>query len=95
MSNVGNNIHRESKNCSLVAKIVTILGVIWGIAFIVAFGQVETRNEYLEIINVWSTKMIVIGCLIILNGFGLGYLILKISCILRNQEILLNERLKS
>nr|WP_047937155.1 hypothetical protein [Acinetobacter baumannii] len=58
----------------------------------VAFGQVETRNEYLEIINVWSTKMIVIGCLIILNGLGLGYLILKISCILRNQEILLNEK---
>ncbi|EOX4078771.1 hypothetical protein ACPIE0_003622, partial [Acinetobacter baumannii] len=47
---------------------------------------------YLEIINVWSTKMIVIGCLIILNGFGLGYLILKISCILRNQEFLLNEK---
>ncbi|HEM8710150.1 hypothetical protein SJZ98_07665 [Acinetobacter baumannii] len=91
MSNVG-NIHRESKNCSLVAKIVMTLGVIWGIAFIVAFGQVETRNEYLEIINVWSIKMIVIGCLIILNGLGLGYLILKISCILRNQEILLNEK---
>nr|WP_322842928.1 hypothetical protein [Acinetobacter baumannii] len=67
-------------------------GIIGRIAFIVVFGQVETRNEYLEIINVWSTKMIVIGCLIILNGFGLGYLTLKISCILRNQEILLNEK---
>lgn len=47
MSNVG-NIHRESKNCSLVAKIVMILGVIWGIAFIVAFGQVEPEMNILR-----------------------------------------------
>ncbi|ARD29546.1 hypothetical protein OTEC02_12605 [Acinetobacter lactucae] len=90
MSNIGSN-HTESKSCSLVAKIVMILGLIWGISFIVAFGQVEIRNDYLEIVKVWSVKMVVIGCLIILNGLGLGYLLLKISHILRNQEVILDK----
>lgn len=80
------NKMQESKNCSIIAKIVMLLGTILGICFIFAFGQVQVENEYLESVYVWSGKMIFMGILIILNGFIFGYLLLKLSSILREFE---------
>ncbi len=69
--------HNESKSTKVVAWCVILFGVVLGIAFILSYGQVETRNDNLDIIQVWSTEMITIGLFIIFNGLLFGYLLLK------------------
>ncbi|MCG9491227.1 hypothetical protein MCL36_01545 [Acinetobacter pittii] len=78
--------HNESKSTKVVAWCVILFGIVWGIAFILSYGQVETRNDNLDIIQVWSTEMITIGLFIIFNGLLFGYLLLKISSILSHLE---------
>ncbi|KQE91215.1 hypothetical protein [Acinetobacter lactucae] len=78
--------HNESKSTKVVAWCVILFGVVLGIAFILSYGQVETRNDNLDIIQVWSTEMITIGLFIIFNGLLFGYLLLKISSILSHLE---------
>lgn len=78
--------HNESKSTKVVAWCVILFGIVLGIAFIVSYGQVETRNDNLDIIQVWSTEMITIGLFIIFNGLLFGYLLLKISSILSHLE---------
>ncbi|RPE31680.1 hypothetical protein EC846_1147 [Acinetobacter sp. BIGb0102] len=77
---------RESTTNTFVAWVVMILGCIAGIAFIVLFGQIETRNDNLDIVQVWSGKIIAVGIGIIMNGLLFGYLLLKVSSILQYYE---------
>ncbi|MCU4390800.1 hypothetical protein KTH73_08700 [Acinetobacter courvalinii] len=77
---------RESTTNTFIAWIVMILGCIAGIAFIVFFGQIEVRNENLDIVQVWSGKIIAVGLGIIMNGLLFGYLLLKVSSILQYYE---------
>ncbi|MCZ1177946.1 hypothetical protein [Acinetobacter pittii] len=78
--------HTESKATKVVAWCLIIFGIILGIAFILSYGQVETRNDNLDIIRVWSTQMVTVGLFIIFNGLLFGYLLLKISSILNHLE---------
>ncbi|MBJ8431510.1 hypothetical protein [Acinetobacter pittii] len=78
--------HTESKATKVVAWCLIIFGIVLGIAFILSYGQVETRNDNLDIIRVWSTKMVTVGLFIIFNGLLFGYLLLKISSILNHLE---------
>ncbi|ETR94368.1 hypothetical protein [Acinetobacter lactucae] len=78
--------HNESKSTKVVAWCVILFGIVLGVAFILSYGQVETRNDNLDIIQVWSTEMITIGLFIIFNGLLFGYLLLKISSILSHLE---------
>ncbi|ADY82147.1 hypothetical protein BDGL_001561 [Acinetobacter pittii PHEA-2] len=78
--------HTESKATKVVAWCLIIFGIVLGIAFILSYGQVETRNDNLDIIRVWSTQMITVGLFIIFNGLLFGYLLLKISSILNHLE---------
>jgi len=77
---------RESTTNTFVAWLVMILGCIAGIAFIVLFGQIEVRNDNLDIVQVWSGKIIAVGIGIIMNGLLFGYLLLKVSSILKYYE---------
>ena len=77
---------RESTTNTFIAWVVMILGCIAGIAFIVLFGQIETRNDNLDIVQVWSGKIIAVGIGIIMNGLLFGYLLLKLSSILQYYE---------
>ncbi len=77
---------RESTTNTFIAWVVMILGCIAGIAFIVLFGQIETRDDNLDIIQVWSGKIIAVGIGIIMNGLLFGYLLLKVSSILQYYE---------
>jgi len=77
---------KESKSTSMVAWIVILFGIILGIAFILSYGQVETRNDNLDIIQVWSKEIVTVGLFIIFNGLLFGYLLLKISSILNHLE---------
>ncbi|MDX8160963.1 hypothetical protein SLK20_17410, partial [Acinetobacter pittii] len=56
--------HTESKATKVVAWCLIIFGIVLGIAFILSYGQVETRNDNLDIIRVWSTQMITVGLFI-------------------------------
>ncbi|MBN6526753.1 hypothetical protein JZM32_01935 [Acinetobacter pittii] len=78
--------HTESKATKVVAWCLIIFGIVLGIAFILSYGQVETRNDNLDIIRVWSTQMVTVGLFIIFNGLLFGYLFLKISSILNHLE---------
>ena len=78
--------HSESKATSVVAWGVILFGIVLGIAFIMSYGQVETRNDNLDIIQVWSKEMVTVGLFIIFNGLLFGYLLLKISSILNHLE---------
>ncbi|MFY7002772.1 hypothetical protein [Acinetobacter pittii] len=78
--------HTESKATKVVAWCLIIFGIVLGIAFILSYGQVETRNDNLDIIRVWSTQMVTVGLFIIFNGILFGYLFLKISSILNHLE---------
>lgn len=78
--------HTESKATKVVAWCLIIFGIVLGIAFILSYGQVETRNDNLDIIRVWFTQMITVGLFIIFNGLLFGYLLLKISSILNHLE---------
>ncbi|MBJ8480222.1 hypothetical protein ABH305_06780 [Acinetobacter pittii] len=78
--------HTESKATKVVAWCLIIFGIVLGIAFILSYGQVETRNDNLDIIRVWSTQMVTVGLFIIFNGLLFGYLLLKISSILNHLE---------
>jgi len=78
--------HNESKATSVVAWCVIFFGIVLGITFILSYGQVETRNDNLDVIQVWSTEMITVGLFIIFNGLLFGYLLLKISSILNHLE---------
>ncbi|MEO4148201.1 hypothetical protein ABH289_03110 [Acinetobacter pittii] len=78
--------HTESKATKVVAWCLIIFGIILGIAFILSYGQVETRNDNLDIIRVWSTQMVTVGLFIVFNGLLFGYLLLKISSILNHLE---------
>ncbi|EXS36183.1 hypothetical protein [Acinetobacter sp. 826659] len=78
--------HTESKATKVVAWCLIIFGIVLGIAFILSYGQVETRNDNLDIIQVWSTQMVTVGLFIIFNGLLFGYLLLKISSILNHLE---------
>ncbi|MCU7695958.1 hypothetical protein OD757_01790 [Acinetobacter sp. AYS6] len=78
--------HSESKATSVVAWCVIFFGIVLGIAFILSYGQVETRNDNLDIIQVWSKEMVTVGLFITFNGLLLGYLLLKISSILNHLE---------
>lgn len=78
--------HSESKATSVVAWGVILFGIVLGIAFILSYGQVETRNDNLDIIQVWSKEMVTVGLFIIFNGLLFGYLLLKISSILNYLE---------
>ncbi|KYQ84100.1 hypothetical protein AWW72_11040 [Acinetobacter sp. NRRL B-65365] len=77
---------RESTTNTFIAWVVMILGCIAGIAFIVLFGQIETRDDNLDIVQVWSGKIIAVGIGIIMNGLLFGYLLLKVSSILQYYE---------
>lgn len=77
---------KESKTTSVVAWGVILFGIVVGIAFILSYGQVETRNDNLDIIQIWSKEMITVGLFIIFNGLLFGYLLLKISSILNHLE---------
>lgn len=77
---------KESTTNIYVAWTVIILGCIAGIAFIVMFGQVEARNDNLDIVKVWSGKIIAVGLGIMANGILFGYLLLKVSSILQYYE---------
>ncbi|WP_038344327.1 hypothetical protein [Acinetobacter sp. A47] len=77
---------KESTTNTYVAWTVIILGCIAGIAFIVMFGQVEARNDNLDIVKVWSGKIIAVGLGIMANGILFGYLLLKVSSILQYYE---------
>lgn len=76
----------ESNSTKVVAWCVILFGIVLGVAFILSYGKVETRNDNLDIIQVWSTEMITIGLFIIFNGLLFGYLLLKISSILSYLE---------
>ncbi|KRI60764.1 hypothetical protein ACODTT_17855 [Acinetobacter pittii] len=78
--------HTESKATKVVAWCLIVFGIVLGIAFILSYGQVETRNDNLDIIRVWSTQMVTVGLFIIFNGLLFGYLLLKISSILNHLE---------
>lgn len=78
--------HTESKATKVVAWCLIIFGIVLGIAFILSYGQVETRNDNLDIIRVWSTQMVTVGLFIIFNCLLFGYLLLKISSILNHLE---------
>lgn len=78
--------HTESKATKVVAWCLIIFGIVLGIAFILSYGQVETRNDNLDIIRVWSTQMVTVGLFIIFNGILFGYLFLKISSILNHLQ---------
>ncbi|MFA2962767.1 hypothetical protein KWF73_05690 [Acinetobacter pittii] len=78
--------HTESKATKVVASCLIVFGIVLGIAFILSYGQVETRNDNLDIIRVWSTQMVTVGLFIIFNGLLFGYLLLKISSILNHLE---------
>ncbi|WP_044103591.1 hypothetical protein [Acinetobacter pittii] len=78
--------HTESKATKIVAWCLIVFGIVLGIAFILSYGQVETRNDNLDIIRVWSTQMVTVGLFIIFNGLLFGYLLLKISSILNHLE---------
>ncbi|MDA3450907.1 MULTISPECIES: hypothetical protein [Acinetobacter] len=78
--------HTESKATKVVAWCLIIFGIVLGIAFILSYGQVETRNDNLDIIRVWSAQMVTVGLFIIFNGLLFGYLLLKISSILNHLE---------
>ncbi|MEQ1159094.1 hypothetical protein ABLT50_14915 [Acinetobacter calcoaceticus] len=77
---------KESKATSVVAWSVILFGIVAGIAFILSYGQVEIRNDNLDIIQIWSKEMITVGLFIIFNGLLFGYLLLKISSILNHLE---------
>lgn len=77
---------KESTTNTYVAWTVIILGCIAGIAFIVMFGEVEARNDNLDIVKVWSGKIIAVGLGIMANGILFGYLLLKVSSILQYYE---------
>ncbi|WP_343579115.1 hypothetical protein [Acinetobacter sp.] len=77
---------KESTTNTFVAWAVMILGCIAGIAFIVLFGQTEVRDDNLDIVQVWSGKIIAVGIGIIMNGLLFGYLLLKVSSILQYYE---------
>lgn len=81
-----NKPHSESKANTVVAWGVILFGIVLGIAFILSYGQVETRNDNLDIIQVWSKEMVTVGLFIIFNGLLFGYLLLKISSILNHLE---------
>ncbi|VXA57371.1 conserved hypothetical protein [Acinetobacter proteolyticus] len=81
-----NNLTYESTTSTLIAWTVILLGFIAGIAFILLFGQVEARNEDLDIVYEWSGKIIAIGIAIIANALLFGYLLLKISSLLKYHE---------
>ncbi|ODL92217.1 hypothetical protein AXH23_12990 [Acinetobacter pittii] len=78
--------HTESKATKVVAWCLIVFGIVLGVAFILSYGQVETRNDNLDIIRVWSTQMVTVGLFIIFNGLLFGYLLLKISSILNHLE---------
>lgn len=78
--------HTESKATKVVAWCLIVFGIVLGIAFILSYGQVETRNDNLDIIRVWSTQMVTVGLFIIFNDLLFGYLLLKISSILNHLE---------
>lgn len=78
--------HNESKAAKVGAWCVILFGIVLGVAFILSYGKVETRNDNLDIIQVWSTPMVTIGLFIIFNGLLFGYLLLKISSILYHLE---------
>ncbi|PPC07829.1 hypothetical protein SOI76_06955 [Acinetobacter pittii] len=78
--------YNESKATRVVAWCIILFGIVLGIAFILSYGQVETRNDNLDIIQIWSTEMVTIGFFIIFNGLLFGYLLLKISSILNHLE---------
>lgn len=78
--------HTESKATKVVAWCLIVFGIVLGIVFILSYGQVETRNDNLDIIRVWSTQMVTVGLFIIFNGLLFGYLLLKISSILNHLE---------
>lgn len=77
---------KESKATSVVAWGVILFGIVAEIAFILSYGQVETRNDNLDIIQIWSKEMITVGFFIIFNRLLFGYLLLKISSILNHLE---------
>lgn len=77
---------KESKTTSVVAWVVILFGIVLGLAFILSYGQVETRNDNLDIIQVWSKEMVTVGLFITFNGLLFGYLFLKISSILNHLE---------
>ncbi|NUF32109.1 hypothetical protein HUN28_18165 [Acinetobacter oleivorans] len=81
-----NKPYSESKATTVVAWGVILFGIVLGIAFILSYGQVETRNDNLDIIQVWSKEMVTVGLFIIFNGLLFGYLLLKISSILNHLE---------
>lgn len=81
-----NKLQSESKATTVVAWGVILFGIVLGIAFILSYGQVETRNDNLDIIQVWSKEMVTVGLFIIFNGLLFGYLLLKISSILNHLE---------
>ncbi|USP41792.1 hypothetical protein [Acinetobacter sp. XS-4] len=81
-----NKPRSESKATSTVAWGVILFGVVLGVAFILSYGQVETRNDNLDIIQVWSKEMVTVGLFIIFNGLLFGYLLLKMSSILNHLE---------
>ncbi|TDM65156.1 hypothetical protein [Acinetobacter pittii] len=78
--------HTESKATKVVAWCLIVFGIVLGIAFILSYGQVENRNDNLDIIQVWSKEMVTVGLFIIFNGLLFGYLFLKISSILNHLE---------
>ncbi|KHN66917.1 hypothetical protein AV645_07695 [Acinetobacter calcoaceticus] len=84
--NEAKKLRNESKATSIVAWGVILFGIVLGLAFILSYGQVETRNDNLDIIQVWSKEMITVGLFIIFNGLLFGYLLLKISSILNHLE---------
>lgn len=85
MKESNNQVHESTTN-TLVAWIVIFLGFVAGILFILFFGQVEAIDENLEVVYEWSGKMIAIGLGIIVNSLLFGYLLLKISSLLKYNE---------
>ncbi len=68
---------KESKTTSVVAWVVILFGIVLGLAFILSYGQVETRNDNLDIIQVWSKEMVTVGLFIIFNGLTFRLFVFK------------------
>lgn len=78
----------ESSTCNFIGWAIIALGIISGLLFIIAFGQIEIPSTYYGTRKVWSGIMISTGIGIMLNGFFIGYLFQKIASILRYHEVI-------
>lgn len=90
------NLHHESFNCNFIGGLIMALGIFSGFIFILAFGRIEIPTQYYGTEKAWSPVMVAVGIGIIINSFIIGYLFLKISSILKYQELvhaLSNEQL--